>query len=365
MRRYLIRPLLVVLVLMVIGPSAASAATTRVVMSGLDNPRGLATGPLGSLYVAEAGRGGAGPCFSPPIRGGVMCYGATGAISRLWFGQQTRIESGLPSYANVATGEAAGPHDLVLGPGDLRFSVGWAGEGLPRSVLPGVGDQFGHLYQFPLFGGPISIADLTAYEFRANPDGGLLDSNPYGLLGESGSTLVADAGGNSLLRVRANGDVSTLATFPSRTSGRPTDSVPTAVAAWPRSNWEGDDSRGDRRGRTYYVSELTGVPFAAGAANIYRVVPGQAPTVAYTGFTTVIDLEFGPDGSLYVLEHSTGPVFFAMPGRLLRIAPNGTRSTVISGLTRPGSVAVTRHGTIYVSNRANAIGTGEVLEVIP
>ena len=363
MHRRLIAPLLTVLALALAGAGAAGAATTRVVMSGLDNPRGLALGPLGSVYVAEAGRGGAGPCFTPPIRGGVMCYGATGAISRLWFGQQTRISSGLPSYANVATGEAAGPHDLVLGPGDLRFSVGWAGEGLPRSVLPGVGEQFGHLYRFPIYGGPVSVADLTAYEFRANPDGGLPDSNPYGLLGEEGSTLVVDAGGNSLLRARDNGDISTLATFPSRTSGRPTDAVPTAVAAWPRS--DSDDSKGNTRGRTYYVSELTGVPFAAGAANIYRVVPGQAPTVAYSGFTTVIDLAFGPDGSLYVLEHSTGPVFFAMPGRLLRIAPDGTRSTVISGLTRPGSVAVARNGTIYISNRANAIGSGEVLMVTP
>jgi hypothetical protein len=44
----------------------------------------------------------------------------------------------------------------------------------------------------------------------------------------------------------------------------------------------------------YYVAELTGVPFAAGAANIYRVVPGRALTVAWRGFTTVIHLAFGP-----------------------------------------------------------------------
>ena len=365
MNRRLIAPLLTVLAFALAGAGAAGAATTRVVMSGLDNPRGLALGPLGAIYVAEAGRGGAGPCFTPPIRGGVMCYGPTGAISRLWFGKQTRIASGLPSYANAATGEAAGPHDIALGLLDLRFSVGWAGEGLPRSVLPGVGEQFGHLYRFPLFGGPRSVADLTAYEFAINPDRGILDSNPYGLLSELGSTLVADAGGNSLLRVRANGEISTIATFPSRTSGRSTDSVPTAVAAWPRWDWDGDDFAGDTHGRAYYVSELTGVPFAAGAANIYRVVPGQAPTVAYTGFTTVIDLTFGPDGSLYVLEHSTGPVFFAQPGRLTKIAPNGTRSTVIDGLVRPTSVAVSRHGTIYISHRGNAIGVGEVLQVTP
>src|SRR5262245_36015808 len=35
--------------------------TVTVVMSGLDNPRGLAFGPEGGLYVAEAGRGGGGP----------------------------------------------------------------------------------------------------------------------------------------------------------------------------------------------------------------------------------------------------------------------------------------------------------------
>jgi hypothetical protein len=367
--------LLATLALALAAASSANPPTTRVVMSGLDNPRGLAFGPNGALYVAEAGRGGTGPCFSPPIRGGQMCYGATGAISRLWHGKQERIASGLPSYANVATGEANGPHDIAFrGHRNARVSVGWAGEGLPRSVLPGVGEQFGWLYRLSPRGELRPLADLTAYEFAANPDGGLLDSNPYGILAERGGTLVADAGANALFRARANGRITTLATFPSRPQGRTTDSVPTAVAAWRGEDDEheddGDDEDDDERGkgrreRVYYVSELTGVPFAAGAANIYRFVPGQAPTVAYSGFTTVLDLAFGPDGSLYVLEHSTGPVFFAMPGRLLRIAPDGTRTTVIDGLTRPGSVVVARDGTIYVSNHSNAVGVGEVLQVDP
>ena len=127
--------------------------------------------------------------------------------------------------------------------------------------------------------------------------------------------------------------------------------MPTAVAVGP--------------GGAYYVSELSGVPFAAGVANIYRVVSGQAPTVAWSGFTTVIDIAFGEDGSLYVLEHSTGPVFFALPGRLLKIAPNGTRTTVIDGLTRPGSVEVGPDGALYVSNRGISVGTGQVLRIEP
>jgi hypothetical protein len=38
------------------------AATNTLIMSGLNNPRGLALGPDGGIYVAEAGTGGAGPC---------------------------------------------------------------------------------------------------------------------------------------------------------------------------------------------------------------------------------------------------------------------------------------------------------------
>jgi len=256
----------------------------------------------------------------------------------------------MPSYGSAAS--TTGPHDIsLLGRGGAYVTIGLGFEGQPRSALAGVGDQFGWLVHVPASGHWRPVADIAAYEFAANPGGGPLDSNPYGLLAEPGSRVVADAGGNDLLRVAANGDISTLAVFPSRPQGRSTDAVPTAVAVGPDG--------------AYYVSELTGVPFPAGFANIYRVVPGHAPTVAWSGFTTVIDIAFGPDGSLYVLEHSTGPAFFALPGRLLKVAPDGTRTTVIDGLTRPGSVAVGPDGALYVSNQSISIGTGEVLRIEP
>jgi sugar lactone lactonase YvrE len=194
-----------------------------------------------------------------------------------------------------------------------------------------------------------AVADVAAFEIANNPGGGPVDSNPYGLLAEPGARVVTDAGANALLRVAANGSISTIAVFPARAQGRGTDSVPTAVAIGPDS--------------AYYVGELTGVPFTAGAANVYRVIPGAAPVVYASGFKTIIDLAFGPDGSLYVLEHATGPVFFGGPGRLIRVAPNGARTTVIEGLDRPTSVALGPDGAIYVTNHGISPLAGEVLRI--
>src|SRR5262245_55298349 len=79
--------------------TARQAAPTNVrIMAGLNNPRGLALGPNGAVYVAEAGAGGAGPCRVAPTNE-TRCFGLTGAISRFFNGTQARIITGLPSHA--------------------------------------------------------------------------------------------------------------------------------------------------------------------------------------------------------------------------------------------------------------------------
>lgn len=327
------------------GSLAAQPAVT-VVMTGLDNPRGLAFGPEGALYVVEAGRGGSGPCIV--MRGLNRCYGPTGALTRLWRGTQQRIATGLPSYAD-ASGEATGAHDVSFqGRGGAYVTIGLGADPAVRSGFGAAGALFGTLVHVSASGRLKVVADISAHEAANNPDGNLIDSNPFGVLAEPGARIVTDAGANALLEVRANGDISTLAVFPAR-PGRSTDAVPTGVVLGPDG--------------AYYVSELTGVPFAAGAARVYRVVPGQAPTVFLGGFKTLIDLDFGPDGSLYVLEHATGAVFFGGPGRVIRIAQDGTRSVVVGGLTRPTSLVVDFDGTIYVTNKGLSIGGGEVLRI--
>ncbi len=241
-----------------ISPEAQATITT--VMSGLDNPRGLQWGPEGSLYVVEAGRGGSGPC--PMHRNQRMCYGATGALTRLRDGAQQRVAVGFPSYISPS-GEVTGAHDVsLLGVGGAYVTIGFGGDPAQRSVFGPDGALFGTLVHVPASGHWRPVADIAAHEGVFNPAGDRVDSNPYGLLVEAGARLVSDAGANALLELHPNGTVTTAVVFPSRPA-RPTDAVPTAVAKGPDG--------------AYYVSELTGVPFAAGAAVIYRVVPGQAP----------------------------------------------------------------------------------------
>lgn len=88
-----------------------------VIASGLDNPRGLAFGPDGALYVAEAGRGGSSSlCDIDPGSRLQRCYGPTGAITRITgIGVHQRVVSDLPSIAPASGGGAQGPNDIDFG----------------------------------------------------------------------------------------------------------------------------------------------------------------------------------------------------------------------------------------------------------
>ena len=331
--------------------TARQAAPTNVrIMAGLNNPRGLALGPNGAVYVAEAGVGGAGPCRVAPTNE-TRCFGLTGAISRFSNGTQARFITGLPSHA-LPSGEAAnGPNDLSFqNTGDMFVVMGLGFDPVDRRFFGGAGASFGKLLQISPEGQIREAGDVTAYERDVNPGGGPPDSNPYGVLALQSVRVVADAGGNAAVSVIASGLVNTVAVFPSRPN-RATDAVPTAIAVGPDG--------------AYYVGELSGVPFATGAANVYRVVPGQAPQVFRSGFTTVTDIDFGPDGSLYVIEHSTGPQFFALPGDLVRIRPDGTRTILVANLDRPTSVVVDSSGAVYYTNRGITPGAGEVWKYTP
>jgi hypothetical protein len=354
-------------------PLLQARATLEVVASGLNNPRGMNFGPEGGLYVAEAGTGGAGPCIINS-NNQLVCYGESGSITRITLGDvptQTRVVTGLPSMAAApgttnAGAAALGPHDVDFqGRGNGFVTIGAALDPDRRfndaahPEFASVGGNVGRLVRFQPNGNWSFEEDLSAFEGTDNPDNGGVDSNPFGLLALPGRQIFTDAGGNSLNAVAANGSISNLAFFPNRTVGTATfQAVPTGVTQGP-DGW-------------LYVGQLTGFPFLLNEARVYRVpANGGTPQVFASGFTKIIDLAFGPDRSLYVLQISStaGAPPQAGSGSLIRVSPDGTTKTTIvapgAGLVAPGGIAIDRDGTIYVSNFSVSPGGGSVVRVVP
>ena len=339
------------------------------VMGGLNNPRGLAFAPNGALYVAEAGRGTlVAGCFNatPPAACTCtaageftpqrVCYGPTGSVSQLRKGIQGRIVTGLPSYAN-SMGRAEGPNDVAMvGAGNVHVTIGLETSPLLRdavSITRPEFARFGRVARVTLDNEWWFVADIAAYEKAFNPDPRIVDSNPFGLLARPGGMVVVDAGGNSLLRLEPDNDLSLLAVLPQVAAAASRDAVPTSVAIGPDG--------------AYYVGALTGVPWVDGSASVYRLVEGEAPQIFRTGFKAIIDIAFDAAGNLFVLQHLSGagpPAAAHGPGLLIRVSSDGAvRDTLIKELNRPTSVALGPDNRIYIAHLGLSVGGGEVLRI--
>jgi hypothetical protein len=146
----------------------------------------------------------------------------------------------------------------------------------------------------------------------------------------------------------------------------PAEVVPTTAAVAPDGYW--------------YVGELTGFPFTPGASRIWRIAPwarnatcdsdtSDGCALHLDGLTSITGIDFGPDGSPYVVEIVKDGVFnlFSGGGRaaaLIRVK-DGVRSELAAGqLIAPADVAVGRDGTVYVTNRS-VMPDGEVIAIRP
>jgi hypothetical protein len=337
------------------------AAAARVLATGLNNPRHLVFRG-GTLYVAEAGKGGTKNC-GPGPEGGTVCYGATGSIMRLGK-HPRRIITGLPSIGDKGTGASAlGPAGITALKGDrLAFTIGGGGTPAHRATLPASGRKIGTLVLAQHRGKNWSrktlriVADLMRYEARKDPDHQGADSDPTGLIRRNGRFLLTDSGGNDLLRAGGGKPAVALRTFGNRMvknpfgpGNVPMQSVPTAVAVGP--------------GGALFVSELTGFPFPQGAARIFRLVPGKRTQVWATGLTNVTDLTWYR-GSLYAVQLSnTGLLNPGLPvGSLVKVRHGSTHTRIGSNLHAPYGVAM-RHGAAFVTTCAVCAGGGKVVRM--
>jgi hypothetical protein len=328
-----------------------------VVATGLDNPRGLSFGPDGALYVAEAGRGGTSPLCLPGVdpTGPARCLGPTGAITRVsGLLVQRRVVTNLPSVAGPLGGQAQGPNDVDFGFGSMWITLGLGGDPATRAALEASGIRMGWLARASMNGDWSYQLDLARFEVTGNPDGAQVDSNPFKLLIQPNRALFIDAGGNALNQIDTNLEISNLAVLPDvlLPAGGTTDAVPTSVAAAPDG--------------TLYVGQLTGFPFPTGAASLWRVpATGGTPVQVATGFTMIIDIAIGSDGTAYVLEHDIdGLLAPGRDGRLTRVTATGTRTEIASaGLTWPGSVAIGADRALYVTRNSSLPALGDVVRI--
>jgi hypothetical protein len=349
-----------------------------VIARGLDNPRHVAVAPDGAVYVAESGRGGdhatSRSCFNSAE--GFACTGATGAVTKISRWGQYRVVRGLASFAPVDGSSAIGPHGVYVDGHDLYVTNGgptapWRGDDMTQTVLRDptlvseerISRLYGTLLKFSKHRYGRLVADLWRFERDVNPDAQLgnplIDSNPVDVFADRKRTLVADAGGNTLLSVSERGRVRAVSVFPNTDVTAPfpfqgMQAVPTGVVVGPDG--------------AYYVSQLTGFPFPVGGAKVFRVDPRTGKFTTYaSGFTMAMDLAFGRDGTLYVLEIDSNSLLQpGSDGAIWAVPKRGTprRLALPAGtLTEPGGIAVGHRGDLLVSNHSRTAGAGEVLRI--
>jgi hypothetical protein len=327
--------------------------------------------------------GFAGPLFGLTAVGPTQLLVADSSVGTIPVGRNGR--PGAPVPLPGVTDMSADP----FGTGTLWAVTGAIGG-------PGVGTEndTGQGVHLIVRGKAQKIANLFAFEQANNPHTAAPpnapDSNPYDIqaLGPHAAVLV-DAGGNDLLRVDRNGNLKLMAVFPDEVvptanikslagcpaSGASFCSLPDAIPAQPVPTSIAIDKRG-----YIYVGELKGFPAPSGESNIWRISPnasgarcGSSPDCVKVfdgGFTSIIDLAFGPDGLLYVTELDEGSwaaveIFGTPHGGTINACSvqKGFCYEVEDDIPVPTAIAFDKTGALWSTRNSLTPGGGEVVKV--
>ena len=281
-------------------------ANATLYASGLEGPRGLAFGPDGTLYVAEAGLGGTtvGNCVQviPPI--GPYTGGLTARISKVdTKGNVTTLTSGLPSAVG-ATGAVLGVADVTFLNGDLYAVLAGGGcshgnTAFPNQILK-VNTKTGNWTSVAnmsqaLLNFPAKYTSSDDYE----PDG-----TWYGMISYQGSLYTVEPNHGQVFSVTPRGQVQQVIDI-SASQGH---IVPTSLVFTEGVLYVGNlnlfpiDPQWARvqtiANNVYVPNPLPGFGNLLGGFGQWNIVSSKA------GFTTIVSMKIGPDGLLYVLELS-------------------------------------------------------------
>jgi hypothetical protein len=338
--------------------------TPFVLASGLEGPRGLRFGPDGYLYVAEAGTGGTnsttGQCMQVPTPPGPYTGGLTARISKISpSGTVTTVASGFPS--TISAGGTIGVADVVFLDGELYAVVGGGGcsHGNPKnpSGIAKVDLRNGTWHLIANIGAwlkthPAKFESSDDFE----PDGTL-----YSAIALDGKLLTVEPNHGQVISVTKSGDIRQVIDI-SASEGH---IVPTSIAARDGSLFVGNLNLfpiDPQWARILTISksdqdDFQNLPPGLEPAHGYRIVSSKA------GFTTVVAVDFGPDGLLYALELSDA-AGFPTPGvgKVVRVKRSGDIEDVVTGLSVPTGMTFGRDGRLYVSNLGAApAGAGQIL----
>ena len=340
-----------------------------IIASGLNGPRGLAFGPDGTLYVAEAGTGGSvstvGACTQviPPI--GSYLGGTTGRISAVdTHGNRTTLASGLPS-ALAAQGDVNGVSDLAFLDGKLYALLAGGGCSHGNATLPnGIvkvnlnSGKWSYITDLSLFyqGHPVATPDSADFE----PDG-----VPYSLIAYNDRLYAVEPNHGQVTETAADGSTKQVIDL----SFSQAHIVPTSILARDNNLYLGNLGQFPIQ-QTFervitlsqnlgFLETMPGLETKPADLNKFRVANSRA------GFTTIVSLKLGPDGLLYVLELSDADGFPGLGnGKVIRLKTDGTLQEVVTGLSVPTGMTFGPDNALYVSNYGAApAGLGQILRI--